>query len=335
MSRPPIESVVYFCPDSNSPAGGIKVILKHCELINAEPAFGLRSAIAFPTRPDFVIDWFAHAAPVRRDMDIDAETDFVVIPEIWALAFGPKLIARGIRFGIFVQNGYLIAKDIAVSDMLRLRAIYDAASLILSISADSTQCITLMFPLVGPKIVAVQYSIDSTLFHGQGGKTDTITYMPRKMAQHSDIAVKFLLMNDLKGWRIQPIHNMSEAEVAATLNGSKIFLSFSELEGVPVPPLEAAFAGNLVIGYTGEGGKEYWRDGVFTEVQSGDIRGLVAATLRTIARLADAKNTPGTSPVYRATLDAIRERYAPAAEKEKLATFITRLRALTSEPDCP
>ena len=159
MARPPIQSVVYFCPDSNSPSGGIKVILKHCELINAEPTFGMRSAIAFPTKPDFVIDWFAHGAPVRRDLQIDADTDFVVIPEIWALAFGPKLIERGIRFAIFVQNGYLMTKDIAVPDMLRLREMYHAASLILSISSDSTQCIALMFPDTAAKIVDVQYSM--------------------------------------------------------------------------------------------------------------------------------------------------------------------------------
>ena len=147
------------------------------------------------------------------------------------------------------------------------------------------------------------------------------------MAQHADIAVKFLLMSNLRGWRIQPIHNMSEADVAATLNGSKIFLSFSELEGVPVPPLEAAFAGNVVIGYTGEGGKEYWRNGVFTEVHSGDIRGLVAATLETIAAFADAPHAPRTAPPYVAGLKAIRERYSPSAEKAKLAAFVARLRS--------
>ena len=36
----------------------------------------------------------------------------------------------------------------------------------------------------------------------------------------------------------------------------KIFLSFSSLEGLGLPPVEAALAGNHVIGYTGEGGNE-------------------------------------------------------------------------------
>ena len=39
-----------------------------------------------------------------------------------------------------------------------------------------------------------------------------------------------------------------------------------------MPPLEAAIAGNKIIGYTGGGGKEYWKKPIFEEIQSGDIR---------------------------------------------------------------
>ena len=34
----------------------------------------------------------------------------------------------------------------------------------------------------------------------------------------------------------------------------------SNLEGLGLPPLETTIAGNKVIGYTGEGGKEYWKE---------------------------------------------------------------------------
>ena len=34
----------------------------------------------------------------------------------------------------------------------------------------------------------------------------------------------------------------------------------SNLEGLGLPPLETAIAENKVIGYTGEGGKEYWKE---------------------------------------------------------------------------
>ena len=42
-----------------------------------------------------------------------------------------------------------------------------------------------------------------------------------------------------------------------------------------MPPVEAALAGNHVIGYTGEGGNEYWQKPLFTKVNSGEINKFV------------------------------------------------------------
>ena len=48
-------------------------------------------------------------------------------------------------------------------------------------------------------------------------------------------------------------------------------MSFSDLEGLGMPPIEAAIAGNQVIGYTGEAGKEYWKKPIFTEIKNGEL----------------------------------------------------------------
>ena len=53
---------------------------------------------------------------------------------------------------------------------------------------------------------------------------------------------------------------------------SEIFLSFSNLEGIGIPPVEAALSGNKVIGYTGGGGIEYWKEPIFTKIENGEIR---------------------------------------------------------------
>jgi glycosyltransferase involved in cell wall biosynthesis len=68
-----------------------------------------------------------------------------------------------------------------------------------------------------------------------------------------------------------PIDGLDEDQVALHLSQSRIFLSFSYLEGCPLPPLEAAFAGNYVIGYTGQGGKEYWDPEIFIEIEHGNL----------------------------------------------------------------
>ena len=55
-----------------------------------------------------------------------------------------------------------------------------------------------------------------------------------------------------------PTEGLTEVQVAALLQRSRIFMAFSHLEDCRLPPLEAALSGNQVIGDTGRGAKEYW-----------------------------------------------------------------------------
>lgn len=96
--------------------------------------------------------------------------------------------------------------------------------------------------------------------------------MPRKLGNHSELVVSFLRNSLPVKWKIKSIQNLPESEVFKILKKSKIFLSFSELEGLGLPPIEAALAGNKVVGYTGEAGKEYWKRPIFTEIKNGDIK---------------------------------------------------------------
>ena len=96
--------------------------------------------------------------------------------------------------------------------------------------------------------------------------------MPRKLPDHASLLI-FYLNNLLpKNWSIKPLKNVSEKYLTTTLSKSKIFLSFSNFEGIGIPPIEAALSGNKVIGYTGGGGVEYWKSPIFTKVESGEIK---------------------------------------------------------------
>ena len=75
-------------------------------------------------------------------------------------------------------------------------------------------------------------------------------------------------------------------------NCSCVFLAFSSFEGLALQPIEAALAGNYVIGYTGEGGKEYWKRPIFTEVNSGNINGFVKSINKKIIFLKKNKKFP-------------------------------------------
>ena len=57
-----------------------------------------------------------------------------------------------------------------------------------------------------------------------------------------------------------------------------------------MPPVEAALAGNQVIGYTGEGGNEYWKKPLFTKINSGEINKFVKTIINRINKSNLTKN---------------------------------------------
>ena len=128
-----------------------------------------------------------------------------------------------------------------------------------------------MFPKIRKKIFKVNLSIDNKKFKIKK-KTNLITYMPRKLPEHSNLLLFFLKNLLPKNWKILPLINVSEKELINTLSISKIFLSFSNFEGMGIPPIEAALSGNKVIGYVGGGGSEYWRKPIFIKVENGEIQ---------------------------------------------------------------
>lgn len=60
-------------------------------------------------------------------------------------------------------------------------------------------------------------------------------------------------------------------------------MSFSELEGFGLPPYEAALLGNLVVGYPGSGGDEFFRRPVFRKVENGDLVSYVEEIMTAIS----------------------------------------------------
>ena len=111
-----------------------------------------------------------------------------------------------------------------------------------------------------------------------------ITFSSRKLPHHSNLVTSYLKPHLPKKWILQNLHNSSDKEFTKLIKRSKIFLSFSYLEGLGLPPVEAALAGNQVIGYTGEGGNEYWKKPLFTKINSGEINIFVKTILKRIIK---------------------------------------------------
>ena len=68
------------------------------------------------------------------------------------------------------------------------------------------------------------------------------------------------------------------------------YFKYDRREGLGLPPIEAALAGNIVIGYTGEGGNEYWKEPIFTKINSGEINNFVLKIVDKTSEIKNKKN---------------------------------------------
>ena len=100
----------------------------------------------------------------------------------------------------------------------------------------------------------------------------SIAYMPRKRADDSSQVFQLLsIWGQLKDVRLHKIDGVSYQEVLETLSETAIFLNFAEMEGFPLPILEAMAAGCLVIGYDGSGGADALTKKTGFPVPYGDV----------------------------------------------------------------
>lgn len=209
--------VIYFCtsPSPGAHAGGVKVIYDHCNALNR---MGVASAVLHERR-GYKYPWASDAAPTI-DCSAVLQTDHIVVPEIKAASVAPELIARGLSYSIFVQNGYYLHERDRGTSEADIDAAYRNATRILSISSDTSAQIAMCYPDLVPVVQQVSCSIDAALFKPAATKERLITFMPRKNGAHAN-AVAFALQRRLPlGWRLEAIDGRTERQVAATLQRS-------------------------------------------------------------------------------------------------------------------
>lgn len=329
--------ITYLCPAEKKPSGGVKVIYRHSEILNRN---GVESFIYHPKNQNFSSNIFSHSVFFRKTSNIFFNfllrqqqmkllkisgygSDFIVIPEIWALRYGLQCIRNGFKYAIFVQGGYLIGlSDDHSRDQLNL--CYEKAEYILSISNDTSDIIKLIFPSIDEcKIIRILPHISKSF--NKFDKEKIISYMPRRLAEHSEKICFYLHEFLPHDWKLVPIDNKSEDEVANILNKSSIFLSFCDQEGCPLPPLEAAFSGNIVVGYTGQGAREYFSYPIFREVNNGDYKDYVEKILCAIK---DVECDKLTSREYVDQLECLKCSYSEHNEIAHLMKFVDMVKQL-------
>ena len=307
--------VIYLLPELKGASGGAKVIYNHSVLLNKinknidsqiihlkknliyKLELSLAKRVKFFNKnlagwnakkmkinKNFIPNknWFSKKIKLSKDLNFDPKNNFIIIPEIWAHFADNFLIKRKIKYSIFVQGFYHMN---SFYNHKKLFESYKKAEFIITTSKETHKCLEYIFPDKKNKILKVNLSFDHKKFKIPNKKNNLITFMPRKLADHFHILSLFLFNKLPKKWKMESLNNLDEKKLFSKLSKSKIFMSFSYTEGFGMPPLEAAIAGNKVIGYTGGGGKEYWQKPIFEEIQTGDIKNFSEKILNAVNNL--------------------------------------------------
>lgn len=319
------KNIIFVLPKTSKPAGGIIVAHNHSDKINTLNDPQVSSSVFYPEDCQFNPDIFVHQSIFKRDFAFDPQNDLVLLPEMMTLRYAGKLFEAGIPYGIHVQNGYSMDLELrmGLGNFEQLKKAYTQASLLIGNSIDTIANIEFVFPECKNKIVPLYYVIDKARYQPLENKKNIITYMPRKLEAHTKMALFFLGDKLPKHWEIKAIDGVPEQTVYDIFYESKIFLSFSEFEGIAMPPAMAAMSGNRVIGYTGEANKEYFHLPCFEEVQNGDIKLFVKKILDAVNRFDQGLEKLDLDSIYH-----LQNMFSKQKQEAQLKTLIEKTNQL-------
>lgn len=316
------KNVIFLLPVQVKPAGGSIVAHHHSDTIKAIQYKNCSSQVFYPDKLQHSVTKFVHNSSFKQDTKFDINNDFVIIPEMMICRYAPKLIELGVKYGIHVQNGYSIGVELRsnIARFDELKNVYDKADLIIGNSLDTIANIQTVFPDVSDKIIRSYFVINKAKHQPVADKKNVITYMPRKLGKHSQLVLLFLGDKLPPHWSIKAIDGVTEQQVYDIFYESKIFLSFSELEGLAMPPAMAAMSGNRVIGYTGEANKEYFHLPCFEEVNCGDIKTYVDKILKAVKRFDNNEEQVDTT-----SIDYLKDLFSEHKQKQFIRNLLDQI----------
>ena len=259
-------TVYVICPDDNTPTGGVLKLYDFVDTLNANQ---INSYIIHEDNK-FRVTWFKNTTKVTTVANVSIERDdVVVIPEIWAervLTLWPgirKIIFNQDSFNTFIPFKY---------NLQQVKQIYSHPDVVqvMVVSEYDFDALNWLFP--GIRVKRICHGINDKIFYFNPHKRKQIAFMPRKGTEDF-IFLDYLLAlkNCLDDFTITVIDKMPLQQCARVLRESAIFLSFSHKEGFGLPPAEAMACGCIVIGYHGQGGKEFFKKNLTFNIEHADL----------------------------------------------------------------
>lgn len=313
--------IFYLCPDDQTPTGGIKQIYRHVEVLD-NAGF---DASVLHNEPGFRVGWFQNKARVGSVSEFTlTREDWLVVPEV----YGPAIhrMWEPAHLVVFNQNAYYTFLGYPVDDK-PLEFPYDdpRVEAVITNSADGKKYLEYAFAQTP---CLIRYGIPE-FFDFEAAKQKSIAFMPRKRPEDASQVINILKHRGaLDSWKLQPIDGVSEEEVAGLLKESAIFMAFGAPEGVALPPVEAIACGCVVIGYHGQGGREYMLRRLLSvrPVEVGNIRRLAIH----IEAAIEGFNRKGDRYLLRSRERAsrfVRGKYSMESERRSIIAFWTGMLA--------
>ncbi|MGG5259368.1 glycosyltransferase [Phycicoccus avicenniae] len=260
-------------PDLPTPSGGIKVIYNYVEHL---VALGHDARVWHGT-PGFAYPDWGSTAPVDTGLRLPfAAGDVIVMPETGGGRWSD--LNPGVPHVMLCQGMDFVFMDAEFTrDVPGDYPGWPQATCALGVSDAIVTFLEHACP-PGFPVHAVPVEIERWFVPLE--KERRIALMPRRRREDLIGAVQLVRRSGrLRDWEIVLIDGMTQAQVAEELGRAAIFLFGAEREGFGLPGAEAMAAGCYVVGFTGDGAKEYLTDDVASVVLDSDVVGMSEATL--------------------------------------------------------
>lgn len=208
---------------------------------------------------------------------------------------------------------------------------YDQRSLACIVgSKDTENYLRFVFPELTYHICPFGVDTEQFIFHAE--KERKIAFMPRKCSDHLVQVISILKQrNKFPNWSFVALENMSQEQLINEMRSSALFLSTSYLEGLGLPPAEALSTGALVVGYDGEGGKEFFHPPFAHAIPHGNIIGFVKKVEEMMALFENDREL--FIQIGKMGSDFIASRYSIAEENRSIVEVWNQIAAAKSKMD--
>lgn len=303
----------FMAPDLPTPSGGIKVIYRYVEHLRA---LGYDARVWHGT-PGFAYESWGSSAPVDTGPQLGFEEgDLLVMPETggsrWSfLSAGNPVVmlCQGMDF-VFANSDFLDDEPGAYPGWPQAAAAITVSD---AIHTFLTRACPDDFPLHNVPVQIEDWFRPLP-------KERRIALMPRRRREDLLGAVQLVRRSGrLRNWEMVLIDGMTQQQVAEELGRSAIFLFGAEREGVGLPGAEAMAAGCYVVGFTGDGAKEYMLPAHASVIADSDVVDMCDRTIEAMdwfdhdRAVFDERAARGRAWVHsRHNADLVRERIGTA-----------------------